>query len=352
MFTIKLKTMIYKPFQNFIFRTPAYSLDKYKQYIQELENENYEVLLSDNYFLEAVLIASPVLYDEIQKYKSGKLPEKQKPRLFSSLLRYFTRMSWRCTPFGLFSGCSVGILSSENKVILPSQKKSKRHTRLDMNYLCALILAVSKKEEIRSKIKYYPNTSLYRVGDKLRYVEYTFQNANRTHKIVSVDNSTYLQIILAAAEKGAEIDFLANIIAIEDITFEEAKDFIIDLIENQVLVSELEPAVTGNDVLNTFINKLCVIDEDLEVVKLLSDIQKQLKHIDQLPIGETISFYSEIISNIRDLGIDFDVKYLFQVDIVKTPIQANISYNYIRNIQDAIIFINRLTSSYTCMSSN
>lgn len=190
--------MNYKPFTNFVFRTPAYPLDKYQQYISDLENGKDELLLSDDYFLESIYIASPILYNEIQKYKSGKLPSKEKERLLSTMLRYLIRMSWRCTPFGLFSGCSLGVLSDENKVIMPLQQNFNRHTRLDMNYLCALIFSVSQKDDIRSMLKYYPNTSLYLLGNQLRYIEYTFQNTNRIHNIISAVDGKCLHTVLFA----------------------------------------------------------------------------------------------------------------------------------------------------------
>lgn len=344
--------MNYKPFTNFVFRTPAYPLDKYQQYISDLENGKDELLLSDDYFLESIYIASPILYNEIQKYKSGKLPSKEKERLLSTMLRYLIRMSWRCTPFGLFSGCSLGVLSDENKVIMPLQQNFNRHTRLDMNYLCALIFSVSQKDDIRSMLKYYPNTSLYLLGNQLRYIEYTFQNTNRIHNIISVDSNPYLQTVLAVAEDGKKIDFLANLITKDDITHEEAEKFIIELIENQLLVSELEPAVTGSDVLDTFIKKLCAIDKSIPEIKPLVEIQKLLSKINRLCIGETISLYEEIIANIKILEVDFDVKFLFQTDVVKTPIHANISNAIIKEIQDTLVFINRLTSRYVNFNLN
>ena len=344
--------MDYKVFSNFVFRTPAFSIEKYQSYISELENGNYGILLSDRYFLESIFIASPVLYNEIIKYKNGELPFKEKGRFLSSLLRYLTRMSWRCTPFGLFSGCSIGEISDKNEIILPNEKEFKRFTRLDMNYLCALIQDISQKEEIRSKLKYYSNTSLYSVGNQLRYVEYTFQNTYRKHNIISVDNSPYLQTVLESAEKGESIDSLAKTLAKDNIIFEEAEEFILELIENQILVSELEPAVTGNDVLDTFIKKLCVINKDFPVIKPLIEIKKLLSKINRLQIGETLSLYDEIIANVKAIGIDFNSKFLFQTDVVKTPIHANISKNIIQEIQEAIVFLNKITPSYVNSNLN
>lgn len=338
--------MSYIPFTNFVFRTPAFSIEKWKNFILDMKKGNNDNLLFDNYFLEAIFIGSPILYDEILKYREGRLPIKEKERLFSSLLRYLTRMSWRCTPFGLFSGCSIGEISDKNEIILPNENEFKRYTRLDMNYLCALIQNISQKKEIRSKIKYYPNTSLYSVSNQLRYIEYTYQNTYRKHNIISVDNSTYLQTVLKSAEKGENIDILANKLVNDDITHEEAEEFILELIDNQLLVSELEPSVTGNDVLDTFIKKLCVINKDFPVIKPLIEIQKLLSNINRLQIGETLSLYDEIIANVKAIGIDFDLKYLFQTDVVKTPINANISKNIIRDIQEAIIFLNKITPNY------
>jgi len=338
--------MSYIPFTNFVFRTPAFSTDKWENYILDMEKGNNDNLLFDNYFLEAIFIASPILYDEILKYKEGRLPIKEKGRLFSSLLRYLTRMSWRCTPFGLFSGCSIGEISDKNEIILPNEKEFKRYTRLDMNYLCALIQNISQKKEIRSKIKYYPNTTLYSVSNQLRYVEYTYQNTYRKHNIISVDNSPYLQTVLKFAEKGENIDFLANKLVNDDITFEEAEEFILELIDNQLLVSELEPAVTGNDVLDTFIKKLCDINKNFYILKPLFEIQKLLIKINGLQIGKTISLYDEIITNIKAIGIDYDPKFLFQTDVVKPPIYANVSKSIIQEILEAVVFLNKITPNY------
>lgn len=338
--------MNYKVFPNFVFRTPAFSIGKWKSYIANLQDGNFDVLLSDNYFLEAIFIASPVLYNEISKYKSGKLSKKEEERFISSLLRYFFRMSWRCTPFGLFSGCSVGNISNETKIVLPEEHNYKRYTRLDMNYLCALIKNISQREEIKSKLKYYPNNSLYPIGNQFRYVEYVFQGTVRKHNIISIDKSEYLQSVLQSSESGQTIDFLAQLLVKEDITFDEGKEFVLELIDNQVLVSEIEPTVTGKDVLDTLIKKLFVINKDLSIVNQLIKIQKQLQEVNKLQIGITIPLYNKIISNIENIDVSFDPKFLFQTDLIKNPIKASISDKTINEVYEAIVFLNKLMPIY------
>ena len=57
-------------------------------------------------------------------------------------MRYVYRMAARATPFGLFSGCSVGAVEpapgSATRIAVGPRAGYERHTRLDMDYLFAL----------------------------------------------------------------------------------------------------------------------------------------------------------------------------------------------------------------------
>jgi hypothetical protein len=101
----------YAPFPSFIFRTPHNSFQTFAETIARLEaDENHwHNFLQDKTLQEAIFLGSPVLYDEIQKFLSGALTApKEVNKLKMSVLRYYTRMSTRCTPFGLFAGFSMG----------------------------------------------------------------------------------------------------------------------------------------------------------------------------------------------------------------------------------------------------
>lgn len=113
----------YLPFEAFVFRTPCFPLPGGKA--------EQEECLSDPVFSEAVFLASPEFYDEWQK--AGKLAAKEQFRLDISLYKYLSRAQSRCTPFGLFAGCSVGHWGDHNDIEISRSEGWERCTRLDMN---------------------------------------------------------------------------------------------------------------------------------------------------------------------------------------------------------------------------
>lgn len=103
-------------------------------------------------------------------------PKTGKVRIVTT--KYYNRASTRCTPFGLFAGCSIGRIGEETLIELESLENCKRCTRLDMQYLCALIQEIERTPEIREILRYYPNDSLYKLGNKYRYIEYHYKKRN------------------------------------------------------------------------------------------------------------------------------------------------------------------------------
>ena len=118
----------YKAFHSFLFRTPYFPFDAISRF-SELQNESI--------FEEMLQIASPDLYSESSKTENGKSVNED--RALYSRYRYFQRAFFRPTPFELFAGCSVETIGEYTEIMLPPPEMYTRHTRLDMNYICALI---------------------------------------------------------------------------------------------------------------------------------------------------------------------------------------------------------------------
>ena len=328
--------MTYRPFDRFIFRTPLFSFE----YLQK-EDE----LMNNNAFAEALFIASPELSNEVLKLREmPEIPQKEKERITGSLYRYYQRSCTRPTPFGLFAGCSVGIVGDRTEIQLSEQQNYKRTTRLDMNYICALTQKIERDKNIREQLHYYTNNSLYLVGKHYRYVEYHYKKTRRIHQITQVENSEYLEKILEAARTGAHFTHLATLLIDDETTMDETTAFIHELIDVQVLVSELEPAVTNIQPLTMLIEKLNRLPSpNRQIIDLLSQIEAQIVNIDSHSIGSSSDIYPAIIKNVEKTKVSTEIKYLFQTDMLKPTHQATVSWNTIRDIQHALIFLNKIS---------
>jgi len=119
-------TIPYTPFPTFVFRTPCVSFPHFAKTLARLEADesHWQDFLQDPSLQEAIFLGSPVLYDEIQKFLNGALVvPKEVNKLKMSVLRYYTRMSTRCTPFGLFAGFSLGQLGEASEMELVEAKQ-------------------------------------------------------------------------------------------------------------------------------------------------------------------------------------------------------------------------------------
>jgi lantibiotic biosynthesis protein len=345
LFIIKLKDTVknFNFHSNFIYRTPRLPVGKNKISVEELFSFSKETS-----FKEAIYLASPVLYDEMIKWHKGELTEeKEIEKLYISLFKYYTRMQTRCTPYGLFAACSSGEWKNENKIILDD--KPVRHTRLDMNYLCALAQKLNSHPAILPLLKFYPNNSIYEFGDTLRYVEYKYINTKRVHQISSVDYTNYLKTILDKAQNGASANELAALLIDDEITREDADAFLKELIQTQLLVSELEPAVTGEEFIFQIIEFLKSVNKNFpeinSIIELLSSVQQKIDAIDE-QVENNIDEYRSIYERLKMLETPIEENQLFQTDLFKTAGDKSLDTSIQAELSNAIDFLNQFSNSF------
>lgn len=331
--------MSYLNFDKFVLRTPLLSMES----IDNITSEKLKDICRIPYVNEAIYLASPEFYSEMRKYQNGEILEgKELDKLEYTLLKYLSRMSHRCTPFGLFAGCTVGEFGDTSKIFLNKVENQKRHTRLDMNYLCALSQDINKDKNHRDTFKYYPNTSLYPAGNQLRYVEYRYTNSSRTHFIVAIDNSEYVSKVLSVASKGYNIEGMAKALIDDEINFNVAEDFIHELIDNQVLVSELEPSITGDEFMSRMIKKCGKLSK---VHDTLKEVESKLKKIDNSTLGESLLVYDEISKDLNEFQTSYDKKFLFQTDQVICTTSNVLSQEIINEVWEGVQVLNKLSWS-------
>lgn len=335
---------MYKPFGEFIIRTPLLPFNILNSVLHDLNI--YNKLLNDDRFQEAVYIASPVLYEELKKYLRNELNnEKEKNHLLSTLTKYMIRMSTRCTPFGIFAGCSVGELTNEESSLIIGSSITKC-ARLDMIFLCNLSKKLSIIPELKEKIKFFPNNSIYEIGKKFRYVEYIFKPKGRLHHISSVTIDESIKIILKESINGKTKYELSQLLVSEDISFDDAYYYIDELINSQLLISELEVSVTGKDYFTRILNIISTLNiENSEYYTLLSDIQDSLLHIRSSNHG-AINTYEKISERVDNFELSYEKEFLLQVDLFKDLQENKLNIKIIDELNSAFEFLNKINPLY------
>lgn len=330
----------YRFFNEYVVRTPLFSYKNFWETLHkdEISDTQLKEICNSPVFQEAIYLASPYLLDEIKKWLSGKeLSLKQLQKLKNTILKYYSRMSTRCTPFGLFSAVGIGKFSDHDN---DSYSGKVRDTKLDMHFLVGLADYFVKTKEIRNQLLFFPNNSIYIIGNKIRYIEYEYANGKRDYIISSAQLSEELQQILNFTKQGKTIREITDILINNDITEADARDFIEELIDNQILVSELEPNVSGNDFLDILIYVLDRINAKTEVENLIL-IRKKLNELDK-NIGNPIFLYSEIEELIKTFKSEYEKKYLFQTDLYNEE-DFLLPSSWKKELKNGIGFLNKLS---------
>ena len=325
----------YISLNRFILRSPAFS-----------RNEEYYDLIKHSSFQEAIYLASPSLYEECKK--ENFILNKNK---LKSLYKYFKRTTERCTPFGLFAGCSTGIIADKTEIVLKNISGYKRATRFDMNFLCTLSYKIENIPSIRTELRYRKNTSLYQIDDEIRYIEYLHKGTKRIHNLVKIERTPYLDEVLTLTRQYISYKDIVNSLVKDDIEVEDATEFIESLIESQILKSELDPHVTGDNILNTIIGILKQIPAAEAIYKTLKKLENLLSDIDRNDSDTNIDRYKEIINQINNLKIPHEKNYLFQTDLFKPAVSSTISNTVIAELKELITFL-QINSTYTEVKNN
>lgn len=281
-----------------ITRTPLFATDQFSK----------SQIIDSKVFKEALFLASPSLYYDY--YNSSKPSKDAKIKLN----KYVSRATTRPTPFGLFAFCGLSKWDDSTRLqIQPNH--FQRITRLDTTYLFKIGSEMDKDLELRKNLKYYPNSSLYESFNSLRYIEKKYEGGNILHAKNQIENDQPIQTILRESKNGST--FVNLISSLVDLGFEEddCESFINILIDEQVLVSELEPVLTS-PYLEYLLKKLeenqFKNDRIDSLVSNLNKIKEKLKLLDSKGVN-SISDYKKIEKYVNDIGIDYTLDKLFHV---------------------------------------
>jgi len=240
-----------------------------------------------------------------------------------ALVRYLARMAGRSTPFGLFAGVSTLPLGERTNLVLGARDEYRRTTRLDAGYLVDVLSGLLEQPDYRERLSYTPNRSLYRCGDRRRYVHSRPAAEEDRHLLVSVRESATLAAVLDASAEGKTPAELRAALVEAGHDEERVRRYVEDLIEQQVLVPNVDLKVTGGDAVYGL----------AEAEPTLAAVRTQVARLDEAAPGADTARYREIVSELEHLPAELNPDKLFQVDMTKPAPDATLG----RDVTDEIL---------------
>src|SRR5215218_320348 len=290
---------------------------------------------------DALFVASPSLNEALEVWQ--KEPDsKQGRKLESAVVSYFSRAAARATPFGLFAGFTTGIVDAQTRLHLQARQRYQRHSRLDMDYLWALAEAVERDPQLRRLFVYEPNSSLYETAGRLRLAEARLTATARSYHLVAVDKSPYLTAVLERARGGTTPEAAAEVLIDDQITQAEAEEYVAELVDNQLLVSDARPVVTGDEPVHGLVATLSRHAATAQIAERLDEARAALDAIDAAGLGASPERYRGIGSALADLPAHPDVSRLVQVDLVKPAEEATLGSRVISEITRGVSILHQL----------
>jgi thiopeptide-type bacteriocin biosynthesis protein len=329
----------------FVFRTPLLPVTALLAWAQAPDPQRYLMeLVTRPEIREAIYVASPSLSEAIDAWLAAPAANQ---RVGPPVAKYVARMMGRATPFGLFSGVSVGKLGRETALRLVPRAEYRRRTRIDNDYLFVLVAALAEQPAVRANLTYRPSTSLYRVAGRWRYAEARLDGADRSYHLVSVEPTPYLDATLERAAAGARYDELVTPLVAGDITLDEAREYIDQLLAAQVLVPDLGVYITGPEPIDGLLAQLRAAGLD-EPWRVLDEVRSKIQAIDARGLGNAPESYQAIERALEPLPGRVTRSRLFQVDMVK-PAAATLSTRVAADVASVIAQLGQIRAGRGAM---
>lgn len=298
-----------------------------RQKEQFVRNKIADPDIEDSFFL-----ASPDFNKALHAYFKSNKTFSVDDKIVKSFYKYFVRMSSRCTPFGLFAGCSFGEFSHETNVKF-GLDKHKSISRLDMYYVSALSEYLNKVPSIKEQLVFFPNETIYSIGSNYRYIEFVSTNSTRRYKISGFTGNSLIKELLQFSKNGVAISDLKSLLIGKKFQLDEVEAYIQQLIDNQILVSDLLPSVTGEEYFTVLIKRLKKLDGTEHIIFDLELVDKVVKS------GHWTEEKKIMVKDILSKYVLTETK-----NIVQTDLFFNTETNTINN--NVISEINKLITDY------
>ena len=123
--------------------------------------------------------------------------------------------------------------------------------------------------------------------------------------------------MLGRARGGATLDTLAETLVDDEISEADAKEYIAELLDSQILVADVRPRVTGDEPVHGLVATLAAHAKTARIAKRLEEVRAALEALDEEGLGGIPDRYRAVAALLAELPAQPELSRLVQVDLVK-----------------------------------
>lgn len=211
---------------------------------------------------EKIRTSSPAFYELIADKTADEISSLNNKVQFT-IWKYFNRAKFRATPFGSFA--AFGTLLLKDKPMAPALLRSTmvEHQFTDWS---EKDVYQEEKDILQHSTLLFSNSTIYEVGDEIRYISFK----EGEFQLSSVFSFDELQYILKTCATKTSLNFLYQQLQnLFNMDKKSSKDLINQLIELQLILTDLLPNITGDD----YFKRINVAQKDKSIDYILAERQ-------------------------------------------------------------------------------
>lgn len=185
-------------------------------------SEKFEKLIESEIFKKALLNSTKSLHDS----KANRFDKKTRIKLYS----FAQRMSFRPTPFGLFSGVMVSEIGNSNNYNIEKKSNALLGFKYKINHE-----QINIKQDQKN---YRLNPTVYRKNDKIRFYEKFSHSKSSSYHLSECILSDEIELLLRFSEKNSIFSMIRLTSFFEDEGYdkEEIAIFLNELVTEKILI--------------------------------------------------------------------------------------------------------------------
>ncbi|MGN8072134.1 lantibiotic dehydratase [Mucilaginibacter sp. SG564] len=334
----------YKFIPELLLRVPLFSFERYSL-------DKIQEIASDPQFQYAIYLANPVLH-QLLLHKNFDISSFNDKELLS-IQKYINRVCFRPTPFGCFASSIVINWGTDDELLL--KDKTHDHLQLLLDQEVALLLAKKLLQEVPYPRQLFLNPTIYSFKKSYRFVKTTRQEgvSALSFTLDSIKANRHIDGIVNLFKKGPlpETQLLSVIENNWEFSQTEATEFLHMLLASQILITQLEPNLVGEDYLYRLVNTPQTTHNQLSLQlqglykklntakpfaqKHLTELDDEIKQLTTGSIKKTnLNFYSNL--GRKKLIGSLNIKHQQQISAAIDALRRLVPYTPPQQLKDFI----------------